>query len=158
MAYSFQVVTRDLEDAHNLNTELRSCITALESQLEEQQQVNRHHQPFSSTPHRYGRSLHDEIQGQESLKNSDSPVSPPLKFTRVDYSTPLREDGQDEEISRSIQREFEVSPAMESLAKLVDETVSWLQHNVLSQNRSPFISNFNSWQLYPALSCFFEMS
>ncbi len=113
-------MTRDLDDAHNVNSELKSCISELETQL--LQVTTQREQPFSSTPHRYTQSLHDEILGQESLRNSGSPVSP-LRFSGTDYdATPP----QEEEISRTVQKELQVSPAMESLAKLVDETVSLL--------------------------------
>ena len=103
-----------------MNAELRSCISDLEAQLV--QVRDHHHQgPLSSTPYRHTQSLHDEILGQESLKDGEgSPVSP-LQFSGLDSDgvPPHRE-----EISRTIQKELQVSPAMESLAKLVDKTVS----------------------------------
>jgi hypothetical protein len=101
-----------LEVTQNVNTELKSTIAELESQLQRLKAVK---QPFSSTPYqRQAPSLHEEMAGQEE------PVSP-LRFSGMDPDiTPPRY----EEISRSVCKEVHITPAMESFTKLMDDTVS----------------------------------
>lgn len=102
LVLKLQVLNRDLEESHNVNSELQVTVAELESQLQQLKAVK---EPFSSTPYpHHAPSLHEEMLSQERQREPVSPLN--LSRGDLDHSrTP-------------------VTPGMQSFNKFMEDTVS----------------------------------